>query len=88
MINANDIEKLKQLLQRANELSDQDLYPAKRVLDEVLEVSKRNPEINFSGEYDSLLSQFEEGEKKISKWNLAKENLTEQIETILFRFDR
>ena len=83
MINANDIEKLKQLLQRANELPNQDLYPAKRVLDEVLEVSKRNPDINFSDDYFSLQSQFEEGEKKYSEWKLAKRNLIENIELII-----
>lgn len=86
MINENDIEKLRELLQRANDLADQDVYPAQRILDELLEVAKRNPEINISDEYFSLQSQFQDGEKKYSEWKLAKRNLAENIETILDRY--
>lgn len=73
-------------MQRANDLPDQDLYLAQRILDELLEVAKWNPEINISDEYDSLQLQFQEGEKKYSEWKLAKRNLAENIEIILDRY--
>lgn len=83
MINVNDIEKLKELFERTNELPVKDLYAAKEILNELLGVAKRNPEINIMDEYDSLLSQFEDGENKHNEWKLAKRNLAENIELII-----